>query len=159
MGVNDKLMQYIRRKEIDRRLESHETFRHVGGTGYGILAIDDVLPSAKDPQLQQKLREFRQEHAELGQQTGDLLREYGDDGKDPNPMARGMAWMKTNMKLGMHANDATVADLMTDGCNMGMKSLNQYLNQYESANEKVRHLTRQLLDLENRMVAEMKGYL
>ena len=46
LGVNDKLMQYIRRKEIDRRLESHETFRHVGGTGYGILRVLWILDAA-----------------------------------------------------------------------------------------------------------------
>jgi hypothetical protein len=44
-----------------------------------------------------------------------------------------MSWMKTNMKLSMEDSDATIADLMTDGCNMGVKSLNRYLNQYKAA--------------------------
>ncbi len=64
-----------------------------------------------------------------------LLEQYHDDGKDPNPIAKGMSWMKTNMKLEMEDSDAASADLMTDGCNMGVKSLNRYLNQYKAADE------------------------
>lgn len=47
---------------------------------------------------------------------------------------------KTNVKLVMNESDQTIADLMTDGCNMGVKSLNKYLNQYKAANEKVKIL-------------------
>ena len=36
-----------------------------------------------------------------------------------------MSWMKTNMKLAMDTSDAAIADLMTDGCNMGVKSLHK----------------------------------
>ena len=49
--------------------------------------------------------------------------EYHDDGKDPNPMAKGMSWIKTNVKLVIDESDNTIADLITDGCNMGVKSL------------------------------------
>ena len=39
-----------------------------------------------------------------------------------------MSWMKVGVKMGLDDSDKTVADLMTDGCNMGVKSLNRYLN-------------------------------
>ena len=64
-----------------------------------------------------------------------LLDQYHDDGKEPNPMAKSMSWVKTNVKLAMNESDATIADLMTDGCNMGVKAHHKYLNQYKAADE------------------------
>ena len=45
----------------------------------------------------------------------------------------------------MNESDKTIADLMTDGCNMGVKSLNQYLNQYEAADEKKKDIAKRLI--------------
>ena len=88
-----------------------------------------------------------------------LLEEYHDYGKDPNPMAKGMSWMKTNMKLVMHESDATIADLMTDGCNMGVKSLHKYLNQYKAADEKSKDIAKKLINIEEKLTVDIRGYL
>ena len=87
------------------------------------------------------------------------LDRYGDEGKAPNPMAKGMSWVKTNVMLGMKDTDATVADLMTDGCNMGVKSLNKYLNQYAAADEKSKDITKRLVDLEHQLTIDIRGWL
>ena len=84
---------------------------------------------------------------------------YHDDGKEPSPMAKGMSWMKTNVKLVMNESDQTIADLMTDGCNMGVKSLNKYLNQYKAANEKSKDITKRLIKLEEKLVIDIRGFL
>ena len=47
--------------------------------------------------------------------------------KEPSIMAKGMVWMKTNMQEIMHKSDSAIADLITDGCNMGVKSLTKYI--------------------------------
>ena len=106
------------------------------GVKMGISSIDDVLPKVKSDSLEQYLVNCRNEHVRLQEEIEVLLENYQDDGKDPNPMAKGMSWIKTNVKLAVEESDETIADLMTDGCNMGVKSLNQYLNQYEAASEK-----------------------
>ena len=74
-------------------------------------------------------------------------------------MAKGMSWLKTNVKLTFDSSDNTVADLITEGCNMGVKSLNKYLNQYEKADEKVKDITRRLIDLETKLAMDMRAYL
>ncbi len=43
---NQNLMTFVRRKEYARRLKYHETFGHVGGTGYGILQTLWILDFA-----------------------------------------------------------------------------------------------------------------
>ena len=129
------------------------------GVKMGITSIDDVLDHVKNSSFQQKLTTCRREHDRLQEEIWQLLDKYGDDGKNPNPIAKGMSWMKTNMKLTMEDTDATVADLMTDGCNMGVKSLNRYLNQYKAADEVSKDITKRLINLEEKLAVDIRQYL
>lgn len=88
-----------------------------------------------------------------------LLDKYHDDGKEPTAMAKSMSWMKTNVKLVMDESDETIADLMTDGCNMGVKSLNKYLNQYKAADEKTKDITKRLINLEEKLAVDIRCFL
>ena len=66
--------------------------------------------------------ESRRVHDRIGGETRSLLRAQGQEGKAANPVAQSMAWLKTNWKLTVRPGDETVADLIVDGCNMGVKS-------------------------------------
>ncbi len=129
------------------------------GVKMGISSIDDVLNKVKSDSLRQYLVNCRNEHVRLQEEIEILLENYQDDGKEPNPMAKGMSWIKTNVKLAVEESDETIADLMTDGCNMGVKSLNQYLNQYKAANEKSKDICKKLINLEEKLTTDIRGYL
>ena len=129
------------------------------GIKMGVSSIDDVLDHVKSSQLRRILSANKQEHQQLKTEIQQLLDRYGDEGKNPNPIAKGMSWMKTNMKLNMEDTDATIADLMTDGCDMGVKSLSRYLNQYKAAEEKAKDITKRLIHLEDRLSTDLRGYL
>ena len=88
-----------------------------------------------------------------------MLDRFGDEGKNPNPIAKGMSYMKTTLKLGIKESDNTIASLMTDGCNMGVKSLNRYLNEYEAAEEYAKDITKRLIKLEEDLTHDLKAYL
>ena len=129
------------------------------GIKMGVSSIDEVLEYIKSDTLRKDLEQCRSEHVKLQDEIQVLLDEYHDDGKEPNPIAKGMSWMKTNVKLGMDQSDHTVADLMTDGCNMGVKSLNRYLNQYEAASEKTKDITKRVIHLEEQLADQMRAFL
>ena len=129
------------------------------GVKMGVSSIDDVMKYAKSEKLKKILSDNRQEHCKLDKELQELLDDYHDDGKSPNPMAKGMSWMKTNVKLVINESDHTIADLMTDGCNMGVKSLNMYLNQYAAADEKSKDITKRLINLEEHLAQEIRRYL
>jgi len=129
------------------------------GIKMGISSIDDVLGHVEDRSLYDKLTKCREEHEVLQRDIQEQLGAYHDEGKNPNPIAKGMSWMKTNMKLGMEAQDATIADLMTDGCNMGVKSLGKYLNQYQAADEQSKNIAKKLIKLEEKLAVDMRSYL
>ena len=129
------------------------------GIKMGISSIDDVLEHVESDNFHQHLIKCRQEHAKLQGEIQTLLGKYQDEGKNPNPIAKSMSWIKTNMKLGMDETDKTVADLMTDGCNMGVKSLSKYLNQYKAADEVSKDITKRLIHLEADLATDIRRYL
>lgn len=129
------------------------------GIKMGVASIDDVLDYVNDRTFFKCLVNCKDEHDKLKKEIQILLDKYHDDGKEPNPMAKGMSWIKTNVKLVMNESDQTIADLMTDGCNMGVKSLNKYLNQYKAANEKSKDITKRLIKLEEKLVIDIRGFL
>ncbi len=129
------------------------------GVKMGVTSIDDVLEYVASERFKELLSECKSEHEKLEEEIEKLLDKYNDDGKDPAAIAKGMSWMKTNMKLLMDASDNTIADLMTDGCNMGVKSLNKYLNQYEGADEVSKDICKRLINLEEKLAVDIRCYL
>ena len=129
------------------------------GIKMGVSSIEDVLDHVKNKDLRTHLTRCRDEHNALKAEIQQELDRFHDEGKDPNPIAKGMSWVKTNVKLGMDDSDKVVADLLTDGCNMGVKSLRKYLNQYEAADEKAKDITKRLIQLEEKLTAQLREYL
>lgn len=129
------------------------------GVKMGIGAMDDVLGHIRDNRFKGYLADCRERHDKLNSEIQRLLDGYHDEGKDPNPIAKGMSWIKTNVKLGMDESDGTIADLMTDGCNMGVKSLNRYLNQYQAADETAKDLAKRLIRLEEQLAVDIRQFL
>lgn len=165
-------------ERMKRRLAAHTSCRRKGGcdglveqdtirllrecdagTRMGISSIGDVMDSVQEKNLKQALEDCKREHEKLEKEIQTLLNRYEDDGKEPNPMAKGMSWIKTNVKLAMNESDATIADLMTDGCNMGVKSLSKYLNQYQAADETSKNLAKRLIRLEEQLAVELRRFL
>jgi hypothetical protein len=129
------------------------------GVKMGVSSIEDVLDYVNSKKLRTYLSDCKNEHEKLDKELQSLLDNYHDDGKEPNPMAKGMSWMKTNIKLVMNDSDHTIADLMTDGCNMGVKSLNKYLNKYEAADEVSKDIAKRLINLEEKLAVDIREFL
>lgn len=129
------------------------------GIKMGVSSIDDVLDNVKDQAFKQLLIQCKDNHETLKTEIQTLLNQYHDDGKNPNPIAKGMSWMKTNVKLSMDSSDAVIADLITDGCDMGVKSLSRYLNQYKAADETSKDIAKRLIALEEKLGKDIRQYL
>ena len=129
------------------------------GTKMAVSSIDEVLERVTDENMKQLLSESKSHHKMLEQEIDTLLSKYDAAEKEPNPMAKGMSWFKTNMKLMMDESDETIADLMTDGCNMGVKSLNKYLNEYGAADEVSKDIAKRLINLEEELTINIRKYL
>ena len=129
------------------------------GVKMGVTSIDDVRDYVHSHEFKTLLVECKRAHEKLGEEIQQLLDKYHDDGKNPNPIAKSMSWMKTNIKLIVNESDGTIADLMTDGCNMGVKSLSRYLNQYKAADEVSKDIAKKLIHLEAQLAIDIRQYL
>lgn len=141
----------------------HDTIRLLrecdAGVKMGISSIDDVLDNVKAEDFKDKLNVCKEKHEDLECKIRTTLSRFGDEGKEPNPIAKGMSWVKTNAKLAMDESDRTIADLMTDGCNMGVKSLSKYLNQYKAADEESKDIAKKLIATEADLATDIRMYL
>ena len=88
-----------------------------------------------------------------------MLNKYNTDGKDPSGMAKAMSWLKINTKLLQEPTDHEVADLMMDGCNMGIKSICKYQNKYGGATKEAKSITDAIVQLEEKLMKELRPYL
>lgn len=129
------------------------------GVQMGVSSIDGVLSSVKDGNLNQRLTDAKKKHEALGQETHTLLLHCGEHPASPSPIALGMSWIKTNAKLAMNESDSTIAGLITDGCNMGVKSLTGYLNRYAAADEQAKDIAKRLIAEEETLAVDLRGYL
>ena len=129
------------------------------GVKMGVTSISRVMPHVKKGELKSSLNKCKDEHAELGDRTHKMLLAYKAETKEPHPIARAMSDMKIRGKLMMSSNEHTVADLMTDGCNMGVKSLSKYLNQYKNASEESKSIARDIIASEQGLCEQLRPYL
>lgn len=125
-----------------------------------VASIDEILDKIHDEKLIGLLNESKKHHEKLGNDLHDALAQYHADDKEPNPMAKGMSWLKTNMKVGMSEDsDKTAAGLITDGCDMGVKSLQKYLNQYKDADHSAKAICSRLISIEETLRNDLRKYL
>ena len=129
------------------------------GAKMAMASLDDVKDRTRNTEIQKILLESRQQHELIAEQIHKLLDSIGTGEKDPSPMARGMSAVKTGVKMGLDDSDQTVADLITDGCGMGIKSLHRYLNQYAAAETIARAVCRMLIAVEEQLVCDIKHFL
>lgn len=129
------------------------------GIQMAVQAIDDVLPVVESPHLRQELSNSRRTHERLRAQARDLLEKHQSVGKAPNAMAKSMNWLKTNVRLAVQPGDQSVADLMIDGCNMGVKTLHRYCNRYPDAGADAVQLVGQVIEEEQRLTRDIQSYL
>ena len=129
------------------------------GVKMGVASINDVIDYVNSTDLSNYLKDCKNEHLKFNGEIQKLLADYGDEGKAPSPFAKGMSKMKTGVKLAVNESDPTIADLMTDGCNMGVKSLSKYLNQYAAADEDSKDIAKELICIESNLAEDMRDYL
>ena len=129
------------------------------GTKMAVSAIDKVMDKVSNTDLKKLLKESRSHHEKLGGDLHSLLIQHHSAEKNPSPMAKSMASIKTSVKMGLDGSDRTIADLITDGCNMGVKSLHKYLHQYKAADHSAKDVCHRLIDIEEQLSTRLQDYL
>ena len=129
------------------------------GAEMAIASINDVIPYAKSDAIKQLLDDYLKKHQSLKDEIAQKLATYHDDEKSPHPIAKAMSWTKIHVSLLVNSTDQEIAKLMKDGCNMGIKSLKEYLQQYLAASSDAKKLADRLITIERDFYDALNHYL
>lgn len=129
------------------------------GIKMGISSIEDILDDVKNEKFKGLLEDCRNQHTDLADEMENLLNKYNDDGKEPTIIAKTMSKVKTNVMISYNKSDNVIADLITDGCNNGVKVLHRYLNKYKAADEKSKDIAKRLINFEEKLVVNIREFL
>lgn len=144
-------------------MEQQDTVRLLqecdAGVKMEVAAIAEVLDQVSSQELYRSLSDCKREHEYLGRELQELLSRCGGESGQPSPVAKGMSWLKTNAKMAASPGDATVADLMTDGCNLGVKTLRRALNRYPEADALARNVAERLIHTEDALTRRIVPFL
>lgn len=122
-------------------------------------SMEQVMSYVKNEKLKALIDKYNDSHIKLGDECHNMLNELGEQEKDPQKIPAMMAKVGTDMKLMMENTTHKVADLLIDGCNMGIKSLCGYINQYSTADETSTKLARRLVKIEQDFMNDLLEYL
>ena len=128
------------------------------GTGIdmGVSAIDDVKDKVENVELYKLLERSRETHVALGDEIQALLAQCGETVKQAPGMAKTMSSMKTSMKLSSGDSDEKAAKIISEGCDMGVRSLSGYLNEFEMAEGRPRDIANRLIALETQLSKDLR---
>lgn len=129
------------------------------GIRMGVDGINEVIDHVESKELLDILNKYLKDHKKLGDKTHEYLNKYHDDAKDPNPLAKAMSVIKVNLKMIQANRDEHIADLMTDGCNMGIKSIAKYLNKYPNALDEIKSIAYDVIKLEENFQLDLRKFL
>ncbi len=129
------------------------------GTKMAVKSIRQVMDDTSSEKLNALLSEALQEHEKLGNDLHALLKEYGEEGQEPPLMGTMGSWITTSVKMMVDDSDHQIASLMIDGCNMGIKSLSEYMNEYKEASSKAEDMCTRLITIEQDLADKLRLFL
>lgn len=129
------------------------------GSKMGIKSLESLVEKIESPKMQQQVLKSIKKHKDIEDATRVALLEAGETDKEASPMAEAMSWLKTNFKMAVDSSDSEIAELLIDGCNMGIKSVSRYLNKYSMADKSIKSMVDDLIKLEQKLMDELRFYL
>lgn len=122
-------------------------------------SMGQVKPYIINDNLKSLIENCNNKHIKIGDECHELLNKYNEDEKDPQAIAKAFSWLSTEMKLMIKGNSHEIADIMIDGCNMGIKSVSRYINKYKNASNESVDLAKRIVKIEQEFMNELLAYL
>lgn len=129
------------------------------GCKMGLKSLEDLVEKAHNQKMANQIKHAIDKHREIEDKTHVALLERGEEDKEPSGLAEAMSFVKTNIKLAVDSSDSEIAELLIDGCNMGIKSVSRYLNKYSAAEGSVKNNVEDLIKCEQKLMDELRFYL
>lgn len=122
-------------------------------------SMEQVEPFINNEELRSVIDKYNDKHIKIGDECHEMLNEMGEDEKDPHAIAKVFSWVSTEVKLMVNDDSSKIAQLMVDGCNMGIKSVSKYINQYKDASKEIMSLAKNLVKIEQEFMDDLLVFI
>ncbi len=129
------------------------------GAKMGERSLNLAVAKMKSGELKNTLESASETHAIIGDEARKMLYSARQNEKQPNPISTLMSEGKIKAACAISPKPETIASLMTDGCNMGAKSLTKALAKYPAASPQARFLCQRLITAEDNLRDRLRKYL
>lgn len=129
------------------------------GCCMGMDAIDAILDKAEGKEFKECLKKYYKRYEKIGKKMEDLYNEYSDCECDrTTKMEKTMTWYGISMRTMMDDSTSKLAELMIQGANMGIIEGRKLLN-HKNVSSDVEHIVSEFVEMQEKMVEELKEYL
>lgn len=129
------------------------------GSKMAVDGIRDVMDDVTDEKLRRLLNSYIEKHEAYGEELHRIMAKEKIEPTEPKLMGKAMAKIMTEMKLMVNASPAKVADIMLDGCDMGIRSISRVQNSCWQADKEVFELSEELVKIEQFMANGLRRFL
>lgn len=140
-------------KDLELLQYVHET------AAMGVEGLQDISQSIHNGALMQAVQAQVAEYSAIAQNSGELLHARGEQPKDPSLLARISSEVMSTVETLADSSTSKIAELVIRGNTMGVTKGIKHLHDYEGDDRKVRALAEQLLEAEEKNIAQMKPFL
>jgi hypothetical protein len=122
-------------------------------------SMEQVLPYVKNHDLSGLIKDYCSRHNTIGLEVHRMLNDNGESEKDPAPTGELFMSLTTELKLMLDKGTDRCAELMADGCSMGIKSVAKYKNKYAKADGQALGLANRLIYTEQEFFTSLLPHL
>lgn len=122
-------------------------------------SMEQVEPFINNDELRSVIDKYNDKHIKIGDECHEMLNEMEESEKDPHTIAKVFSWVSTEVKLMVDDDSSKIAQLMVDGCNMGIKSVSKYINQYKNASKEIVSLAKNLVKIEQEFMDDLLVFI
>lgn len=129
------------------------------GCKMAVDSMNQVSRFISEEKFKKIIADCKEKHEQLDKKVSALLKEGGETGKQPGMAASAFSWMTTEIKMKLNQDDSQAAKLMMNGCNMGIQSISEIMNQNACASKESRSLAQELVKTEEDFLKELEQFL
>ena len=129
------------------------------GIELAVSTMDGVLPRVKDQMLRRRLQDGIRSHEDLLAQSRSLLQQWGGTEQHPSPVTVQLSRLRTSTRLALGRDDPTAAEVVADGCDLGVRHLCRSRNRYAGADHAAQYLTEQLIACQENLSVSLRAFL
>lgn len=154
-----KIIKKLRRITMKNR-DSKSLIREIQfGIQMGEYTFEQILEKIEDKKMKEIVKKAQSEHKILENEASGLIKSYDTYKNSPDIMVKAMLWLNSNIKMMSDDADKKAAELITNGCNTGVKNLNKYINMYPDADPAILDTASKLISIEENLEKEMRPFL